>query len=285
MSIPTPPIDAPIVNTTYVGYVSKAWEGFFTELYYTVRGGIKMKGNQFINAAGETDIRLQANDLQFNGLSLPTPTEDGQILFRNATGDLEWRNSDILDADAKTGDVEHTIATTAADTWIMMDDGTIGNAASGATTRANADTEDLFKLLYASCDNTICPVSGGRGASSQADYDAGKTLTLPQVKNRVIGATGASWGLGETTGSDSFIISQDDIPRHDHTVKVGIGAGPEIGYAGSTGAATHAYDKIGTLNVLLTDYATVLNDRDTANPIQPIDINQPSIHLNQMIKL
>src|SRR3972149_2730731 len=47
-----------------------------------------------------------------------------------------------------TGDVKLTLKTTADGGWVLMDDKTIGNAASGGTGRANADTVDLFTLLW-----------------------------------------------------------------------------------------------------------------------------------------
>lgn len=61
---------------------------------------------------------------------------------------------------------------------------TIGNATSGATERANADTQALFEYLWGEFPDTICPVSGGRGASATADYNAGKQLTLIDGRGR-----------------------------------------------------------------------------------------------------
>lgn len=287
MSVPVPPIDAPMVKTGYVGTITPAWEGFFTELYYTLRGGVRIKGNEFKNTQGESNIRLVAEDLQFNGLSLPTPTEDGQILFRNATGDLEWRDSDILDADPQTGDVEYTIASSAPDGWILMDDGTIGDASSGATTRANADTEELFKKLWDLCDNTICPVSGGRGASSAADFSAHKTLQLPLTSGRVVASAGSGSGLtartaGETTGNDTITLQESDVPAHVHDLYHSVsGTEPQTGVLES---ASFSYGTQADINVYLTD-VEVISERTDVFPLESFSIEQPSVELNMLIKL
>src|SRR6478609_1928125 len=62
--------------------------------------------------------------------------------------------------------------------WLIEDGKTIGNAASGATGRANADTVDLFTHLWTQFTNTELPIqtSAGaastRGGSAAADFAA-----------------------------------------------------------------------------------------------------------------
>lgn len=65
--------------------------------------------------------------------------------------------------------------------WVLLDGRTIGSAASGATNRANADTEDLFTVLWNQLADAQAAVSGGRGVSASADFAADKTLTLPDA--------------------------------------------------------------------------------------------------------
>lgn len=65
--------------------------------------------------------------------------------------------------------------------WVLASGRTIGNASSGATERANADTVNLYAVLW---PNTLYTVSGDRGASAAADFAAGKTLTLPDYQGR-----------------------------------------------------------------------------------------------------
>src|SRR6187549_2553530 len=47
-----------------------------------------------------------------------------------------------------TGDLKFTFATAVPGGWLLLNGATIGNAASGGTGRANADTEALFTLLW-----------------------------------------------------------------------------------------------------------------------------------------
>lgn len=88
---------------------------------------------------------------------------------------------------ALVGQVGYFLASSAPSGWIKGNGGTIGNAASGGTTRANADTADLFALYWA-CDATTFPVydsSGGastRGASAAADYAANKRILIEDFR-------------------------------------------------------------------------------------------------------
>ena len=105
----------------------------------------------------------------------------------NIYADLATINTGFL----STGDVKLTLKTSADSGWVLMDDGTIGSASSGATTRANADTEDLFTLLWTNVTDSWAPVSGGRGASAAADFAVNKTITLPRVLGRALGIAGS----------------------------------------------------------------------------------------------
>lgn len=71
--------------------------------------------------------------------------------------------------------------------WIRDNGRTIGSASSGATERANADVEALFNWLWQNCDNSKCPVAGGRGASSAADWSANKTIATPDKRGYIVG--------------------------------------------------------------------------------------------------
>lgn len=68
--------------------------------------------------------------------------------------------------------------------YVRLNGLTIGNASSSASERANADTVDLFTLLWNNLDNTVCPVSSGRGGSAASDFAANKTLGLPDMRGR-----------------------------------------------------------------------------------------------------
>lgn len=115
-----------------------------------------------------------------------------------------------------TGDIKQSWGTGALSGFVRANALTIGNAGSGATERANADTEALFIWLWDRLSNAICPVSGGRGATGAADYAAGKTLQLPPGRDRALfgvddmgnaaagGFSGVTFTQGNATTPGSF---------------------------------------------------------------------------------
>lgn len=60
---------------------------------------------------------------------------------------------------------------------------TIGSTVSGATERANADTQNLFVYLYGADPNLV--VSGGRTGNALNDFNANKTIALPDMRGRL----------------------------------------------------------------------------------------------------
>lgn len=100
--------------------------------------------------------------------------------------------------------------------WLNLQGGTIGNAASGAGARANADTAALFAYLWNNLSNSVAPVSGGRGANAAADFAANKTITLPDWRNRKpMGAgqstfTEAFTQAAVNTGTDTIAVASND---------------------------------------------------------------------------
>lgn len=125
------------------------------------------------------------------------------------------------------------LGSTAPAGFVMASGRTIGSASSGATERANADTQALFTLLWNSMANTEAPVSGGRGASAAADWAANKTITLPDMRGRVpagkdnmggtaagrlttagAGVDGAT--LGAAGGSQTHTLTTAQMPAHTH---------------------------------------------------------------------
>jgi hypothetical protein len=83
-----------------------------------------------------------------------------------------------------TGDVKTRYGTGALPGFVRLNARTIGSSTSGATERANADTQALFEYLWQT-DSTLA-VSTGRGVSSAADWSANKTIALPDARGRVL---------------------------------------------------------------------------------------------------
>lgn len=67
--------------------------------------------------------------------------------------------------------------------YVRLNGRTIGSAASGATERANADTQSLYEELWGFANISV---TGGKGASAAADFAANKPLVLPNMAGRMI---------------------------------------------------------------------------------------------------
>lgn len=128
-----------------------------------------------------------------------------------------------------TGDVKLTYKTVADTGWVMLNDGTMGDATSGGTTRANADTVNLFTLLWTNIPNIYCPVlPGGRGVDAATDFAAHKTIKLAAALGRSLGIAGVGAGLtaralGQTVGAETETLDISKVPPNSVTLNVSMG--------------------------------------------------------------
>lgn len=127
----------------------------------------------------------------------------------------------IASAVGSTGDIKLTLKTAADAGWLMCNDGTIGSASSGATTRANADTSALYTLLWTNVSNTYAPVTGGRGGSAAADFAANKPIALTKMLGRALavsgtGSTLTARTLGQTVGAETHALTIAELAAHTH---------------------------------------------------------------------
>lgn len=87
---------------------------------------------------------------------------------------------------ATTGDIKPRLSADIVPGWVRINGKTIGNATSGASERANNDTQNLFTYIWTNFTDAICPVSGGRGGTPAADFAASKTIALFDLKGRTL---------------------------------------------------------------------------------------------------
>jgi len=191
-----------------------------------------------------------------------------------------------------TGVVEDYFGLTAPAGYVLADGRTIGSASSGATNRANADTQALFVLLWNSLADVQAPVSGGRGASAAADWAANKTITLPDLRGRIIAGrdnmggtaagrlTSAGSGLdgtvmGNAGGAETVTLTAAQIPAHNHPLAAPFNTTTAGGAATFTAAA----------NVSATGSSTTLNTANNTGGGGAHNNTQPTIVANKIIKL
>lgn len=146
------------------------------------------------------------------------------VYVSDGAGSGSWVdiNTLVTATNFTTGDGKLTLKTTADSSWVMANDGTIGDALSGGTTRANADCEDLFTLLWTNISNADAAVSGGRGANAAADWAAHKTIALTKQLGRALVIAGAGSGLtsrtlGSTAGAETVVLTEANLASHTHS--------------------------------------------------------------------
>lgn len=98
--------------------------------------------------------------------------------------------------------------------YVWLNGNSIGNASSGGTGRANADTSIIFGMLWTDYSNTVLPIqdsSGAastRGVSAAADFAANKRMPLPDYRGRSffgIDNMGGASAAGRITNAESAI--------------------------------------------------------------------------------
>jgi hypothetical protein len=111
-----------------------------------------------------------------------------------------------------TGDIKFRMTGELVTGWVKMNGLTIGNATSGATLRANADTQALFVYLWTNCGNAHCPIAGGYGASALTDFNNSKQLAVPDWRGR------QATGLDDMGATASGRIAAGNVTSGGDTV-------------------------------------------------------------------
>jgi hypothetical protein len=175
-----------------------------------------------------------------------------------------------------TGDVKLTFKTVADTGWVLFNDGTMGDATSGGTARANADTVDLFTLLWTVIPNIYCPVlPGGRGADAATDFAAHKTIKLPAALGRALAIAGNGAGLtaralGQFLGEEAHPLTVPELAPHTHP------------YVDSGNTSPFSGGPSSTDGLRVEDANKTTGSTGSGTPHNTM---QPTLFLNAMVKL
>lgn len=165
--------------------------------------------------------------------------------------------------------------------WLICDGSTIGNATSGATGRANADTAILFGLLWNNWADAQAAVSGGRGVSAAADFAANKTIAIPDLRGTVSAGIGSGSfsTIGDKFGEATHTLTEAELPivaSHQHDI-LGSTSQSALGFDGP-----NSYTSVGESGASYAGQTELSGGFGSGNAHNNI---QPTIVLNKIIKL
>lgn len=207
----------------------------------------------------------------------------------------------------QTGDVKWAIRSSAPTGWVRANGRSIGSAASGASERANPDTEGLFLHLW---NNTSLTVGGGRGGTAEGDWAADKTILLPDFRGRVVigpdsfgnsaagRVTDSNLGADSDTllsagGAETHTLIVAELPEHtldatvtdpghDHPLTNGSGVWRAAGAGNNLGAGSQSAQF--TLSVESNTTGITVTNSEVGEDT-PHNNLQPSIVIPAFIKL
>jgi microcystin-dependent protein len=213
-----------IVATTNTSSVTVAISGLAAKSVHSRSGSALLAGDLLESALAEitydgTQFVLSGGGRVTNltGRTLNTCVLQTCVVGADPTVALGIASKQYVDAMWTTGDIKITLKSSPDTGWVFFDDGTIGSASSGASTRANADTEALFTLLWNFTTDSNCAVSSGRGVSAASDFAANKTIALPKVLGRALAVYGTGSGLTSRALADAIGSENAINVAHDHT--------------------------------------------------------------------
>lgn len=205
-----------------------------------------------------------------------------------------------------TGDIKLTLKTVADSGWRLFDDGTIGDASSGAT-YANVAALALFTLLYNSpFTDANCPIltSAGAGTTRAAQTSAATAwaahcrISLPKTLGRALAISGSGSGLttrvlGAVAGSETHSIVVGEIPTLTSvnaaqaisvasTVNDILRGGVSDNFSSTAGSGE--FDLL-TKNTITSTGNNSISVTYTNGSQTALSLMQPEVFLNAMVKL
>ncbi len=215
-------------NPLFIG--SKTFTNSWTK--YTITGAT------FPSTTGLT-LSAADDDAYYLQIALPTGSSNGicdinftlpSIYLSAALADLPTNSFSTYDQidtiinSPRTGDIRQSLNQFYYYGWVPLNDGTIGNATSNATARANQDTWPLYDLiwtLFSAYNNGSTNIlaqmvnSAGSnvtyGATAIADFNANKAITLTKMMGKVILGTVPYTTLLEPNYAEAFTTATNVI--------------------------------------------------------------------------
>jgi len=245
----------------------------------------------------------------------------GNIIGRLTAGNGAWEEipisaymADLLgSADAaalagkiglfETGDVKYTFKTTAPAGWVLILGGTgaygntIGKTGSGAVSRSADDCLALFTLIYNNCSDAIAPVSGGRSGNATTDFNAGKTIRVPNLVGRSpIGAGGATNDgtiarvLGTLYGNETATLVTANLPPYTPSGSITLTMNPLVNAldtlaSSTTGGGAFGFNYVSNQTSPTPTGTASFNGSPQGGTSTPVGIIHPTVALNAMVKL
>lgn len=171
----------------------------------------------------------------------------------------------------RTGDLRHSTNENPIPGWILLnnDAETLGSALSGAGFAGN-QYKNLYLLWWDSFFPSQCIVTGGRGVSALADFNANKSMTICQdLITTVIATAGNLINFATFEGERTVTLDATQLGNHVHGIRAITGAN-----AGSSGSIT-TLDGVGA----------VLENTEPSPGGLPHNNMQPTIYLFLFVKL
>ncbi len=276
-------------------FCSTAFRAFCDELRYKVNN-VTAGVSTTIEVTG--DLTFNVTNLYFANSLWPLELPTGpSVLYRDSTGTLSWRTPVSLNLSPAPGHIELFFGSTAPSGWVIYNGGTIGNGASGGTCRANADTQDLFTVLWNNLSNTAAPVSSGRGSDASSDFSANKTISLTGLATALL-STRSTQTQFQNAGTNSLMLTAAMLPNHSHQAyhKKEFDSGTFVSGSPYSVNINQSLAKGGSYTCSIwSDEFHIYGDKydtqdypsnsPTHQPQSGMNIQQPSTNVNLIIKL
>jgi hypothetical protein len=233
-------------------------------------------GGGNLSADRTISVPIAATSDATNGVSdtlAMTPLKTAQAISALGTG-------------VPSSTVVFTLKNAAPPGWLMFNDGTMGDASSGAS-HANADAQTVFTDLYSYSDAN-CPLYTSAGTlvtrasqgTAAAAWAAHCRISLPKALGRAFAAAGTGAGLSVRTMGDNV-----GEQAHTQTIAELVAHGHQL--PGGDIAPWMTAAQSGTFIWVVQSDGTAYGGYPTQNSGSgnPFNVMQPTVFLNAMVKL